>query len=95
MTQYFREDLKKRLENPEFKKQYDELDVEFKIIRAVIDARKAMKLTQKELSERSGIDLGDISRIERGIANPTIKVLMKLASGMGMDLQLNFVPKTK
>ena len=95
MTQYFREDLKKRLENPEFKKQYDELDVEFKIIRAVIDARKAMKLTQKELSERSGIDQGDISRIERGIANPTIKVLMKLASGMGMDLQLNFVPKTK
>ena len=95
MTQYFREDLKKRLENPEFKKQYDELDVEFKIIRAVIDARKAMKLTQKELSERSGIDRGDISRIERGIANPTIKVLMKLASGMGMDLQLNFVPKTK
>lgn len=95
MTVNYKDDLRKRLKNPEFKKEYDALKNEFIIIQALIDARKKYNLTQKELSERSGIDQADISRIERGIANPTLRLLQKLANGLNMDLELRFVPRSK
>lgn len=42
--------LKEQLNNPEFKAEYDALEPEFAGIQAMIDARKAFDLTQKELS---------------------------------------------
>ena len=59
---------------------------------AIIDARKQSGLTQKELSERTGITQGDISKLERGNANPSIRTLQRLAAGMGMKLRLEFLP---
>ncbi len=91
----YREERSKRLQDPEVKKEVEALKNEVAIIQALIDARKKYNLTQKELSERSGIDQADISRIERGTANPTLRLLQKLANGLDMDLELRFVPKTK
>ena len=62
------------------------------IIQAIIDARKQSGLTQKELSERTGITQGDISKLERGNANPSIRTLQRLANGMGMTVKLEFLP---
>lgn len=56
-------------------------------------AREQSKLTQKELSERTGIYQADISKIERGVGNPSLLTLKRLADGMGMDLQIDFVKK--
>ena len=58
----------------------------------MIDARKSKGITQKELSERTGIAQGDISKLENGNANPSIKTLQRLASAMGMSLKIEFVP---
>lgn len=55
---------------------------------AVLGARADRDITQKELSERTGIDQGDISRIERGIANPTIGTLEKIAEAMCGKLRI-------
>ena len=84
--------LKEQLRDPEFKKEYDAVQPERAIIQAIIDARKRSGLTQKELSERTGIAQGDISRLENGNANPSIRTLKRLADGMGMTLQLRFFP---
>ncbi|MBQ3697192.1 MAG: helix-turn-helix transcriptional regulator, partial [Spirochaetales bacterium] len=65
---------------------------EHAVIQAMIDARKASGLTQKELSERTGIAQGDICKLERGNANPSIKTLQRLALGMGMVLKVEFIP---
>jgi len=35
---------------------------------------------------------GDISKLENGSANPSIRTLQRLAAGMGMKLQLAFTP---
>ena len=90
----FEEDLKRRLKDPELKKAYDDLEIEFTIIKTIIDARIKYNLTQKDLSERTGITQADINRLENGNGNPTIKLLQKLANGLDMDLELRFVPKT-
>ena len=54
--------------------------------------RKRQHLTQKQLSELTGIAQADISRMENGTANPSIKTLQRLAVALGMQLKLEFVP---
>ena len=85
--------LNEQLKNEEFKNEYDKLEPEFSIIQAVINARKSNNITQKELSERTGIAQSDISKLENGNSNPTINMLQRLADGMGMTVKLEFVPK--
>ena len=88
----FSEYKHKKLQDPEFKKEYDALESEFDIIQAMIDARKQSGLTQKELAERTGINQADISKLENGTANPSIRTLRRLADGMGMKMKLVFEP---
>ncbi len=89
----FRNYLNEQLKDEEFKKEYEKLAPEFSIIQAVIDARKESNLTQKELSERTGIAQSDISKLENGNSNPTLGMLKRLAEGMNMTVKLEFVPK--
>jgi len=86
---------KELLQNPEVKKEYDELEPEFNIIQAMIDARKRENITQKELSERTGITQADISRIENGTRNPSLEMVKRLAKGLGMQLKLELIPDIK
>lgn len=88
----FQDLLKEQLKNPEFKKEWDDIQPEMDVIRAMMDARISQNLTQKELSERTGINQADISKLENGTKNPSLKLLKKLASGLGMQLKIEFVP---
>ena len=88
----FNEYLKEQIKDPEFKQEYDALEPEFAIIQALIDARKASGLTQKQLAEITGIAQADISKLENGNANPSLRTLQRLASGMGTSLKIEFVP---
>ena len=87
--------LSKQLENEEFKKEYEAIQPEMDVIRAIVDARTSQNLTQKELAERTGINQADISKLENGTRNPSINLLKRLADGMGMALKIEFVPKQK
>ena len=90
----FDEYVADKLKNPEFRAEYDALEPEFAIIHAMIDARKNAGITQKQLAERTGIAQGDISKIENGNGNPSLKTLKRLASAMDMKLKLEFEPLT-
>ena len=79
-------------QDPDFKKEWDDIQPEMDVIRAMIDARIEQNLTQKELAARTGIDQADISKLENGTRNPSLKLLKKLASGLGMQLKIEFVP---
>lgn len=90
----FRDLLNEQLKDPEFKKEWDDIQPEMDVIRAMIDNRIAQNLTQKELAERTGINQADISKLENGTRNPSLKMLKRLAAGMGMALKIEFVPMT-
>ena len=92
MMRNFKESLSERLNDANFKKEYDRLQPEFSIIQAMLDARKASGLTQKDLADRTGIAQADISKLENGNANPSLRTFHRLADGMGMKLKLEFVP---
>lgn len=87
------EALKEQMKDETFKKEYEALEPEYEIISSLIYARKACNITQKQLSENTGIAQSDISKIENGSGNPTIKILQRLAEGLGMNLKIEFVPK--
>ena len=89
------EALKKEcLQDPEVAKEYQEIQPEMAVIRAILDARNESHLTQKELAEKTGINQSEISKLENGTRNPSIKLLQKLADGMGMVLNISFTPKS-
>ena len=84
-----------QMENPEFVKEYESIQPEMDVIRAIVEARTSQNITQKELAERTGINQADISKLENGTRNPSVNLLKRLADGMGMVLKIEFVPKQK
>ena len=52
------------------------------------EARRARHLTQPALSQATGIQQSEISRIERGVGNPTAATLTRLASALGQKVVL-------
>lgn len=85
--------LSEEMKNDEFRKEYEAIQPELDVIRAMVDARNSVNMTQKELSERTGISQADISKIENGTRNPSLNLLKRLVEGMGMTLKIEFVPK--
>ena len=84
-----------QMTNHEFAEEYEALQPELDVIKAIIEARTSQNLTQKQLAERTGINQADISKLENGTRNPTINLLKRLADGMGMALKIELVPKQK
>ena len=89
----FKDSLNKRMESENFRKEYEDIQPEMDIIRAIVKARKEQQITQAELAARTDINQGDISRLERGTRNPSLNMLKKLANGLGMQLKIEFLPK--
>lgn len=64
--------------------------------RAVAAARAVSGLSQKQLAQMTGIDQSDISKIERGTANPSISTLERIAKALGGKLTVSIaVPDGK
>ena len=74
MRKYFKNFLNEQLKDEEFRKEYESLEAEFQIIKEIVEARKDKNITQKELSDLVGIIQGDISKIENGNTNSSLKI---------------------
>lgn len=55
----------------------------------LIKAREESHVTQVELSKKSHIDQGDISKIEKGLGNPTISKINKLFNALGKTVHIS------
>ena len=84
--------ITKKMQEPVFAAQWDTLEPEDQIVRAIIEGREENHLTQDQLAQATGIHQTNISKLESGTANPSLRTLKRLAAGMGMRLKLEFVP---
>jgi predicted transcriptional regulator len=91
MKDDFQKYLDQQLEDAEFRQEWEALEPEYAIIQAIIDARKESGMTQQELSARTGIAQSDISKLENGNANPSLRTLKRLAAAMGKTLRIEFL----
>lgn len=81
--------------DPEFVKEYESIQPEVNITRAILDARINAGMTQVELSQKSGISQADISRLEKGTRNPSLNLLKRLAEAMDSTLSIEFIPNKR
>lgn len=91
---YTTEELKKELfKNPKAKKAYEDLQPEFAIVQAIIDARVKKKISQEELAKRMGTGQAVISRLENANAKPSLSLIKRLADALGLKVELRFTPR--
>lgn len=81
------------LKDPALKKEYDALETEYRLLRAIIQRRLEKGLTQEALARKVGTKQAAIARLESGRANPTIGSLKKVAEALDADLEIGLQPR--
>ncbi len=74
-------------------KEYDELELEYKIIGQIVDLQMEKKITQKQLAKLMNTKQPSIARFESGDYNPTLEFLKKIAEVLDSDLDIKFIPR--
>ena len=87
----YRKSLNKNLKDPEVKKEWDNLEIEYQVQAELIRARLDSNMTQAELAQKSGIRQSNISRIENGNAIPRLDTLEALALAMGKKVKISLL----
>ena len=60
----------------------------FGIGRRLADRRHELRVSQRDLAARSDVPQAEISRIERGLGNPTLLTLARLADALDLEVAL-------
>lgn len=81
------------LKDPLLKLEYDALELEYQIIRELIELRHREHLTQSQLSKRIGIPVANISRFENGKHSPTMETLERFAAGLNKRIEIRLVDR--
>ena len=67
--------ITKKMREPAFAAEWDSLEPEEQIVRAIIEGREERHLTQNQLADATGIHQTNISKLESGTANPSLRTL--------------------
>ena len=76
--------------DPEFVREFDSLEEEFTLARALIGARAQAGLTQEERAQRMGTTQSVVARLEGGRSRPSTTTLAKFAEATGTRLRVSF-----
>ena len=83
--------LNKKLKEPEFKKEWDKLELRYAVIKQLIKIRNTYNLSQSQLAEKLNTTQSVISRIENGTVNIGIDFLDKLARAFDKKVEIRLV----
>lgn len=82
-------DLHQRwMQDPEYRQEYEALDLEFRVAAAIIDARAKAGLTPTRLAERMKTSRTAVARMEGGRHLPSLATLRKVANATGQAINL-------
>lgn len=89
----WKEHKKLLMEDPEFKREFDNLEPEYKFAATLIRLRLAKGLTQEDLARMLNTKQESIARLESGGSLPSLSTMKKVANALGADLEINLRPK--
>ena len=78
------------LKDKQVAKHYQDLELEYQIIKQVMLLRDKFSLSQRELAKKLGTTQSAIARFESGKINPTLKFLKNLAKALDSKLVISF-----
>ena len=87
----FRKHLNEKLQDPEFKKEWDNLELRYTVIKQLIKLRNSYNLSQAQLAEKLNTTQAVISRIENGTVNIGIDFIDKLAKAFNKRVEINLI----
>ena len=82
----------KWMKEPKYRKAYENLEEEFRLASALIEARARAGLTQEELAQRMKTKQTVIARLESGRTRPSTRTLERIAEATGHRLRISFEP---
>ncbi|MFH1289481.1 MAG: helix-turn-helix transcriptional regulator [Patescibacteria group bacterium] len=82
--------IRKQLENPEFRKEWEKSEVAYQVTRALVEARIKGKISQRQLARKARTTQAVISRIENMNVSPSIGLLQRIADSLGKKLEIKF-----
>ncbi len=91
----WKEHKKKLLEDPEFRKEYEALEPEYKLASTLIRLRLAKGLTQEQLAKLLNTKQESIARLESGSSLPSLSTVRKVADALDAEVEINLRPKHK
>lgn len=91
----WKEHKKKLLKNPEFRKEYEGLEPEYKLASALIRLRLAKGLTQEQLAKLLNTKQESIARLESGDSLPSLTTVKKVADALDAELEISLRPKPR
>ncbi len=91
MTRQEKKDYVVREDGEEFVLGDEQEKVKYLVMQEFVRLRKERGITQDELSKRTGIARPNIARMENGSYNPTIEMLCRMAAGIGMKVEINWL----
>jgi len=77
------------VKDPAYRDAYEDLEPEFQLAQALIEARSRAKLSQSEVASRMGTTQSVIARLESGHGNPSMSTLKRFAKATGAHLQIS------
>lgn len=81
-------EVEARREGPKAVEELAAFDAHFRLAGELLALRKARRLTQRQLSQKAGVQQSEISRIEAAHANPTVGTVSALARALGAEVRL-------
>lgn len=88
----FNEVLKNDLKDPEFRKAFEEADMEVRLAVQIALARDRVHMSQVQLANKLGTKQQTVSRIERGGQNLTLHTLWKISQAVKSKLVIELRP---
>jgi ribosome-binding protein aMBF1 (putative translation factor) len=79
--------------NPKFMAAYDELEEEFALVSALIQARAAADMTQEQVAQAMGTTQAVVARLEGGKTRPSTRTLERFAKATHTRLRITFEPQ--
>ncbi len=79
-------DREAKEEGPQAVAELQALQVKYRMLNQLIEGRRALHLTQKELAEKAGLGQAEVSKIERGRKSPTLDTYSRLAAALGFQV---------
>jgi len=84
-------DLEKRLKDPEFRCLWQESEVEYQLARSLIEKRLKEKISQRHLAKKANTTQAVISRIESMNSNPSLRLLKRIARALNSRLEIRLL----
>lgn len=91
----WKEHRKRLMRDPEFRREYNALEPEYRLASSLIQLRLSKGWSQEDLAQRLKTKQSAIARLESGTSLPSLSTVKRVAKALDADLEVVLRPKAR